>query len=76
MPNANTHRYVARYVENHSSRAIDLVLDATDDTAAIAEVREIVRAGYRNEASAAVDLSNGRVYTAVNRHGNVRASIV
>lgn len=63
------HQYRARYTASNGASVATLTLDAATDAAAVDEVREIVRAGYRNEAQCQVDLQDGRIYGAVNKHG-------
>lgn len=47
-----------------------LTLAATDDNAAIKEIREFVSEGYRNETWATIELADGSSYTARNIRGN------
>lgn len=46
-----------------------LSLDATSDESAVAEVRQIVRDGYRNGTQVRTTLSDGRSYVCGNEHG-------
>lgn len=62
--------YLARYTSLTNSNTSDLTLDATTDAAAVAEVRQMVEAGYRNETACLVALQDGRTYGASNKHGN------
>lgn len=61
--------YTATYAHSANALAGRLNLDAANDKAAAAEVREFVTAGYRNSTWASAELSDGRTYTAHNRHG-------
>jgi hypothetical protein len=67
-----TMQYKARYTAENNANTTTMTLDATSDAQAVAEVREIVEAGRRNECECVVDLSDGRTYGAVNRHGHAR----
>ena len=61
--------YTARYTQGNNSSTVDMELDATNDTQAVAELRKIVESGYRNETHANVTLSDGRIYGATNKSG-------
>ncbi|MGL4639737.1 MAG: hypothetical protein ACRCVX_08465 [Shewanella sp.] len=67
--------YEANYVESQNGIGVTLTLGAENDKQAIAEVRQIVASGYRNETTCAVDLSDGTFYTCVNKHGKARGRI-
>lgn len=62
-------QYVALYTQSSTSDTTDMRLDATSDAQAVAELRKAVEAGYRNETHANVQLSDGRIYGASNKHG-------
>lgn len=61
--------YVAIYKESSNNTGVKLILDAKTDSDAKREVRKIVSDGYRNSASASVELSDGKCYVARNKHG-------
>jgi len=63
--------YVATICHGENSTCGLLPLDARTDAQAIAELRDFVGQGYRNETSASVDLADGRHYHAQNKHGRV-----
>ncbi len=64
--------YIANFRHGENGNGGRLELSATNDDEAIAEVREFVRQGYRNETTAGVDLADGNHYQAWNEHGNVK----
>lgn len=68
--------YVARYTQGSNSNTIDMELDATTDAEAVAELRKIVEAGYRNETHANVELSDGRIYGAANKSGEAHGRYI
>lgn len=68
--------YTARYTEGSTTNTINLRLDAQSDEEAVAEIRKIVEAGFRNETSASVELSDGRIYGATNKHGTASGGYV
>lgn len=64
--------YTVRYTQSNTSDTTNMHLDATNDAQAVAELRKIVEAGYRNETHASVELSDGRIYGAVNKSGTAK----
>lgn len=68
--------YTARYTQSSNSNTVDMELDATNDIEAVAELRKIVEAGYRNETHANVTLSDGRIYGAANKSGEAHGQYV
>lgn len=61
-------KYTATYAHNDGDTPGTIVLDATTDTEAVAEIREFVEQGQRNGTWASVALSSGG-YVARNQHG-------
>lgn len=68
--------YTARYTQGNNSSTVDMELDAATDQQAVAELRKIVEAGYRNETHANVELSDGRIYGAVNKSGEAHGHYI
>lgn len=62
--------YTATYIHGENSAGGKITLDATTDDEAIAEIRDFVSQGYRNETTATVELTQG-YYQAWNEHGCV-----
>ena len=62
-------KYQAAYAHSNESSVGHLDIDASSDAQAVQEVREFVRAGYRNGTWANVELSDGRLYGCRNEHG-------
>lgn len=63
-------KYQAAYAHSNNDSAAQMDLDASSDAQAVEEVREFVRAGYRNATWANVELSDGRIYGCRNEHGD------
>lgn len=65
-------QYTAIYSHGENSVGGQMTLDATTDDAAIKEVMDFVRQGYRNETTAGIDLADGSHYQAWNEHGQAK----
>ena len=65
-------KYTARYAHSDADTPATLVLDASNDKEAKAEIRRFVASGYRNGTWANTDLSDGSSIGYRNQNGKAK----